>query len=490
MTQETPETPAPPERSDLIGNVAHVGAAGSKSPRLFLVSVALVAGLLGYLAYTAKVADPIHLQLGLLIIILGFLPGLLWVRTAQFGLPVFETFMATTVSAYGIPLVSGHEQLAGYDVGTITLAALSVILFQLVGIATYLAMSAKPKTSRLWRDNVLSGDLSKYLGYGMFLSTAYSVVDQFTTWIPANLEGPVRAVCYGLGIIATFVECRRWGQGTLPRHEKSVFIVQLVIQIIFNLVSLFLVQAISTLILALLGYVSGSKKFPIVIVAVLLPAFAILHQGKSAMREKYWEGHSPAPTFAQLPAFFTEWFSDGLVTAQPGDAPVEKHTLLDRTSLIQILCLVVSITPDRQPYLYGETYAQIPDQFVPRILWMGEGEKPVGHISTYTLAVYYGLQRMEDTQKTTIGFGLLTEAYANFGLFGVAGISFLFSAFFRKICGWAAESPILSYPGMILIVLSAWSFQDELTMSIWLTSLYQACLVVCAVPYFLKLFLG
>jgi len=207
------------------------------------------------------------------------------------------------------------------------------------------------------------------------------------------------------------------------------------------------------------------------------------------MREKYWEGHSPPPTFAQLPAFFGEWVSDGVQTTQPGDAPAEKHSLLDRTSLIQILCLVVSITPDRQPYMYGETYAQIPAQFVPRILWMGEGEKPVGHISTYTLAVYYGLQRMEDTQKTTIGFGLLTEAYANFGLVGVALVSFLFSVLFKKICGWAAESPILSYPGMILIVLSAWSFQDELTLSIWLTSLYQACLVVCAVPYFLKLFL-
>jgi len=41
---------------------------------------------------------------------------------------------------------------------------------------------------------------------------------------------------------------------------------------------------------------------------------------------------------------------------------------------------------------------------------------------------------------------------------------------------------------MILIVLVAWSFQDELTLSIWLSSLYQACAVVCIVPFTLKTF--
>ena len=365
-----------------------------------------------------------------------------------------------------------------------------MVLYQVIAIATYLVMPAPPKRSRIWSRNVVSGDISKFLGYGMALSTAYTIVDQFTTWIPLNLEGPIRAVCFGLGIIATFIECRRWGQGDLPRYEKSIFVVQLVIQVIFNLVSLFLVQAISTLILALLGYVSGSKRFPVVAVAVLLPVFAILHQGKSAMRDKYWEGHAPEPTVLQLPGFFSEWIADGFATAKTGDIPVEKHSLLDRTSLIQILCLVVSITPDRQPYLDGETYAQVPAQFVPRILWMGSGEKPVGHISTYTLAVYYGLQRMEDTEKTTIGFGLLTEAYANFGFIGIGLLAFVFGASFKKICGWASESPILSYPGMILIVLVAWSFQDELTLSIWLSSLYQACAVVCVVPFMLKTFFG
>ena len=374
MTGDTTPPPELPPEDDSVGHVAQFRISRGRTPRLFHGALVLVAAELGYLAYTAKVADPLELDLGLAIVVLGFLPGLLWIKRAQFGLPIFETFMATTVTAYGIPLISGHDQLANYDAATLTTAATAVVVYQLIANATYLLLPAAPKRTRLWSRNVVSGDISKFLGYGMALSTAYTVVEQFTTWIPQNLEGPIRAVCFGLGIIATFIECRRWGQGDLPRYEKSLFIVQLVVQVIFNLVSLFLVQAISTLILALLGYISGSKRFPLAAVAVMIPLFAVLHQGKSAMRDKYWEGRAPEPTILQIPGFFSEWISDGLVAARPGDAPVEKHSLLDRTSLIQILCLVVSITPDHQPYLNGETYAQVPAQFVPRILWMGSGE--------------------------------------------------------------------------------------------------------------------
>jgi hypothetical protein len=479
-------SPDPPEDNASVGHVIQVRTVPGKTPRLFQVALATLIAALGYLAITAKVADPIFLDLGLVIVLLGVLPGMLWIKRAQFGLPIFETFMVTTVTAYGIPLISGHDQLANYDVGTITKAALAVILFQAVANATYLTVPAAPRRTRLWSENVVSGNISKFLGYGMFLATAYAVVAQFTDWIPEGLEGPVRAICFGLGIIATFVECRRWGQGDLSRHEKSIFAVQLIVQVIFNLTSLFLVQAISTLILALLGYVSGSKKFPFLVTLILLPIFAVLHQGKGAMRSKYWDNLAPAPTIWQTPAFFAEWIGDGLAPTPPDEDPAERHSLLDRTSLIQIMCLVVSITPDHQPYLNGETYAQIPAQFVPRFFWP---EKPVGHISTYTLAIYYGLQRMEDTEKTTIGFGLLTEAYANFGLIGVGLIAFAFGAFFKKICGWASESPILSYPGLFLIVLIAWSFQDEFTLSIWLSSLFQASVVVCGVPLLFRSFI-
>jgi hypothetical protein len=483
MSPEPENSPDPLEDSASVGSTIRVRGRRGSPPRLLKFSTAGLVVVLAYLAYTAKVSDPVHLYLGLVIVVLGFLPALMWLKLSKFGLPVFETFMATTITAYGIPLISGQDQLLNYSVDTITTSALAVVLFQAVAVTAYSITVAFPKRSSTWTKNVVSGDISKYLGYGMAISTTYTVVDQFTNWIPDNLEGPVRATCTGLGIIATFVECRRWGLGELRSREKSYFVVQLVVQVVFSLVSIFLVQAISVLILGLLGYISGSKRFPVLTVAVLLPIFAILHHGKSAMRDKYWVNHAPLPSFVQLPDFFGEWIDHGLESTPEGEEPTERHSLLDRTSLIQILCLVVSNTPDRLPYMNGVTYAQIPGQFVPRFFWPG---KPVGHISTYTLSIYYGLQNEEDTQKTTIGFGLLAEAYANFGLFGVGLIGAVFGIGFKKFCRWAADSPILSYPGMVMIVLMAWSFQDEMTVSLWLSSLYQACLVVCAVPFVLR----
>jgi hypothetical protein len=485
MDPEPVSDPEMPVEESSVGNAIQLRRGVAKPLRLFQFAIALLAAALVYLGVTAKVADPAHLALGLAIVVLGFLPTLTWIKQAQFGLPIFETFMATTVSGYGLPLIRGHEELRGYSVGTITLTAFVVVVFQAVAIVTYVSVRALPKHTRFWRESAIPGDISKFLGYGMFLTTGYAIMDQFTDWIPSDLEGPIRATCFGLGIIATFVECRRWGLGEFTRNRKITFAVQLGVLVVFNLVGLFLVQAISILILALLGYVSGSKVFPVMVTVIVLPLFSILHQGKSTMRQKYWENKAPAPTLTQLPDFFGEWFEDGLTPVNTSDPTAQKASILDRTSLIQILCLVVANTPERLPYLDGETYAQIPAQFVPRFFWP---EKPVGHISTYTLSVYYGLQQIEDTQKTTIGFGLLAEAYANFGLFGVSLIAFVFGGLFKKFCGWAAESPILSYPGMILILLVAWSFQDELTLSIWLSSLFQAVVVVCLAPFTLNRF--
>ena len=160
--------------------------------------------------------------------------------------------------------------------------------------------------------------------------------------------------------------------------------------------------------------------------------------------------------------------------------------VLDRTSLIQMMCLVVDQSPERKPFLMGETYAQIPGQFVPRILWPG---KPSGLISTFTLSVYYSLQTEEETSGTTIGFGMLPEAYANFGLLGLALLGAALGLFFNKAANWCSESPIFSYPGLFTIVLMAWTFQTEQPLSGWLASMASAAECVLGASYLVKNFL-
>jgi hypothetical protein len=66
-----------------------------RSRRLFGYGLGAIALCLCFYSYRAQVADPFHLYLGQIIIILSVLPSLLWAKRAKFGLPLFEVFMLT-----------------------------------------------------------------------------------------------------------------------------------------------------------------------------------------------------------------------------------------------------------------------------------------------------------------------------------------------------------------------------------------------------------
>ena len=486
-----PPADEPPKVASGLGNVS-VGpvSRGPSSDSLFSGGLCAVAAALLYYAYSSKVEDPIHLYLGLLIIVGGALPGLLWAKRDDRRFPVFEVLMLTTINTYAVPLLSGHQSLQFYSADTITRSAVAVLMYLLVANVTYAMTTGRPKRTRNWTEEIISNNIADYLAYGMILTTAYTMITLLTEWIPYDLNGPIRAVCYGVGIISTFIQARMWGQGTLPHSRKASFVVQLTLQVVFSWAALFLIGGISILALALLGYVSGGKKLPIIALVIVLPIVSVLHNGKSMMREKYWEGGAPAPTLSEIPAFYSEWIGYALDPATSDDSAERKRRgskLLERTSLFHILCLVVDNTPERQPYLDGHTYSFIPGQFVPTFFWKG---KPPSHAATYYLSIYYGLQSSEDTLKTTIAFGMLSEAFANFGFIGVAMLGAVFGFVLKKIGDWSTYSPILSYPGLLLVVLMAWSFQSELTMAAWLSSLYQACFAVLGVPFIMRNFLG
>jgi hypothetical protein len=475
-TGSEPAAPTPPDRYFFLGG-------------LLLLVVTL-----GYYAFNAEVSSPTELYEGLAIIVLGALPALRWAQRATHEFPVFEVFMLTSINIYALPLLNGQSQLQTYSESVVTQAGAVVLFFQIIATVTYAATRGRPRTTPFWAEEVVSADIGKYLGYGLVLTTIYTGLATFSNIIPSNLEGPMRAVFYGIGIISGFVQGLRWGQGTLNFREKVAFVLNIALQVVFSFATLYLLGGISIIVIVLIGYVSGGKRLPIVAIITILLIVAIvalLHNGKTAMREKYWPDLNSKknvdvsmPALTELPAFFGEWIQDGLDLHQKSGIT---NKLIERTSLFQMICLVVDNSPDRLPFLNGETYAQIPGQFIPRFFWP---DKPVGKISTDTLSIYYGLQLPEDTQKTTIAFGLLSEAYANFGFYGVGLFAAVFAFCLKKYNLWAQQSPILSYAGLLQVLIMAWSFQTELTLSIWLSSLFQAAIAVLGVPFVLRHILG
>ena len=458
-----------------------------------LYPICLSAVLAGgaYFAWSSKAVDPVQLFAGELIFMLAVVPGLIWAKKGGRELPLFEVLMLTTANIYALPLLNSAATLLAYGPDTIHSAALAVLLYQIAAIGAYYALRGRPGRSPIYREEVISHDINRYIGYGLTLTTIYTYVSTFMpSVLPFELAGTLRAVFGGIGLISVFVQSRRWGQKTLSPQERSIFVVNVIIQLVIQFSTLFLVGGIALIVLALVGYVTGGRRLPVFATVSMLFLIALLHNGKGTMRAKYWDfdGGHRQPALAELPAFFSEWVQDGLPTGEE-NAPEDKMTskLLERTSLIHILCLVVSYTPERQPFLNGKTYMDIPAQFVPRPFWR---EKPVAHISTYTLCIYYGLQSEEETAKTTIGFGMVPEAYANFGLFGVGVLGCLFGLLYKKVQTLTATSPLLSYPGLCVIVLMAWSFQTEYTVSMWLSSMAQAWVAVTGIPFVIRNFLG
>jgi hypothetical protein len=457
---------------------------------LYFTGIVIVALGCLYFGFTASVQDPLHLYEGLLILVLATWPALRWAKQAGNHFPLFEVVMLTTANTYAMPILSSHEQLRMYDINTISLSGEAVILYQLLAIASHSLLRGRPGRSAFFTHEVIARELNRYIGYALVLTTVYTFVATFMDVIPNDLVGVFRACFGGIGIVSAFVQARRWGLGELAWGDRVFFVANLVVQLIIQFSTLFLVGGISLLVLAIVGYVSGSKRLPLVAVVLATLVVGLLHTGKSAMRAQYWDntGFRRQATPSELPAFFAEWISESLEENQAtGNRTRMTTSLIERTSLFHMLCLVTSRTPDPLPFLGGKTYGDIPGQLVPRFFWP---DKPPGHVSTSTLSIYYGLQQQEDTVKTTIGFGLLAEAYANYGLFGVGLLGCFFGALYKKVETLCLRSPLLSYAGLFQIVLVAWSFQTEFPMSMWLSSMSQATIAVLGVPFIVRNFLG
>jgi hypothetical protein len=319
---------------------------------------------------------------------------------------------------------------------------------------------------------------------GIAANIAFLFAANFTDLIPWQFLSVLRALFFGVGIVSTFLLARMWGARELSVGEKTAFSIGLFLQFVIITSGLYLISAGSLLLLALIGYITESRKIPFAVTIAGFFVLAILHNGKSEMRHLYWNDIAAKPTFSQLPAYFTEWVGYGLTfdTAQ-GERDVADG-ILERSSLFHILCIVVDRTPSLKPHLEGETYRSIPLVLVPRLFWP---DKPAPHDSNQLLAIRYGFSTAETANNVSIAFGTPSEAYANFGLLGLALIGAFYGFFFKKITGWAAGCPPISFGGLVIVLLVAWSFQAEMILVVWLSSLFQATVALVGIPMALKL---
>lgn len=434
-----------------------LGAAPLAKP--FWLGMAVLFVAIGITAHPQNVESTIGAAA---IIIAGFVPFGIWTLRNLGGIPVFPIFAATHVTAFGLPLLYEHPIITKFEPERQLFAAGTVTVFLICATVVWNQTRSK---------NVKS--VPRYLGLEantadtFFLaSMAGSIVLTMAlnaAWfdLPFGIYTIIKAIMIALEALACFVLSYRLGRAELGSGTGWLFKALLVGLIITSLPSLYLVTPITFAGISALGYVSGSGKIPWFSMLAAVAVIGFLHAGKGDMRQRYWEESDDDLVQPwEYPSFIGSW-AESSTDAMFGDIADddEKSTgIFERASLMQLLIFEQDVCPDHLPFMWGETYAYIPLMFIPRIIFP---EKPEAHAGTHMLNVYFGLQTEEESEHTTVGFGLLNEAFANFGYFGIAGLAVLVGFF----CGWvermATGVPLLSFRGLFAVIVAAEAFQVE-----------------------------
>ncbi len=432
-------------------------------------------------ARKANTEPPESLIGATLIIGAALLPAYLWVMGKVQGLPIFPACALTSTWTFALPLVSEHPIVLLFPGWNQLVAAMSVTGYLLIGTLCWYLVARRPVKvpAVCWMMDERLGSIALLAALGF--CAAWNVI--YTAgWInvPAGLDSIIRAITLAAGAVSCFVLSYLLGRGRLTGELKIAFFALFSMMLLAALPSLLLIGAMSLTAIGALAYLVSSKRLPWRIGLVSICIFGFLHLGKASMRDLYWNDDEVRKPVApwEYPKFFSDWAHESLkVVRTPNSDEDNPADLLERASLMHWLLYFEASTPYGFPYLNGESYALIPRLFIPRFL---DPDKPRGNEGNNILSMHYGIQTREDTERTSIAFGLTSEAYANFGYLGIGVLAAIIGAGYGKAAQMARGMPILSLRALFSIMMASMSIQAELCATSYATTLFQSVAVLLA----------
>ena len=447
----------------------------SQTTKLFWAVIGL---LMAVAIGTADQSDPGVTAAGSLLGLVAVWPLYLWLLGSSHGLPIWPVFSLVTGVTYGLPMIQNAEALSDYSGAEIIMGGITTIGFIVLGTVIWLSLTSRmPKAPRsvLMIEQAHSVRyLLMFIGAGLLFGA-----NQITNWFhfPGNTMPVARGIANSLNTMGLFVLAYYHGRGMLNRRDLVIFVAGAVATMLMNMTSLMLAQAIVPAAMVVFGYMLGSNKVPWKVLLITFAAMSLLHPGKYEMRRMYWSGEGEVRplTLLTLPQFYFDWFNYGLqevggiAGVVTGPKENDSTSVFERSGNLHMLLLVQKKTPDEVPYFNGATYAPIPRLLIPRFL---DDAKGISHAGNIMLTVNYGLQTIEQTQSTSIGWGLLPEAYANFGYLGIAGLAVVLALFYAFITNLTVGVPMTSLRFVLgLLIMGAATKAD--TMGIFITTQFQ-----------------
>jgi hypothetical protein len=491
---------------------AVVGDIATSVRRLLKKSLLPIAALLGAATLFLIVTDrPGALCFGL---IAGgtCLVFAVW-KEAGIGIPLLPAFALQHFLAYSLPVLTGNEIVLSYAPAYLTKAGEEVLIFLsaltvawIVGMRTF---RPSPAVSYILTDfNREGGRKIKSAGFLLcgaatlyLVLQAAGVTDPIIAMLPAGSGSAANALVSAAGTCGFFLVAMLAGGRDLKRLERGTFWLLLFVNCFVSAASFLLSTVIYIIFSAVAGLFWSSGRVPWRFLMVVLFALGFLNVGKYAMRERYWhvniEGADPITSFtlSQMPETYSEWVGASVDAITGKTEPQswrtadlkqdDSHSLLDRINNLQNLLYVIDVMDRRHlAPLGGETYALVPPLLLPTLLWPN---KPKAHAGQIRLNVYFGRQDLVSTLSTYVAWGLLPEAYGNFGpVWGAVVLGLVLGLFFAWLENATARKMVLSLEGFLgFAVFLGMANSIEMVASVLVPSIVQAIepIIVAALPF-------
>jgi hypothetical protein len=417
----------------------------------------------------------------------ALVPLFLWMRAGALGMPVLPAISGLFFVYYAVPLLRSDIALYGSEelIGAAAMVG-SFLVAASVASLPFL-QRARQQASMASRNVVSDNQIVRMVYVGLAGGILYhlALISGGLSWLGTSV-GLVRSVVLTLTSIACYLlGCAR-ASGLLVGDRWVLAVAGLSVLILLALSNLLLVGGAMNGLAAVLGYVITAKRIPWIGLGFAFAILSVLHAGKLEMRRTYWMPQTQSvqqSSVFQIPGMMADWFTAGIVALGSGG---QESSVLERASLLHMLLLVQRATPGFIPHLGGQTYAMLPQILVPRFI---NPDKPESQAVLNFLSIRYGLQYVESTTSTTIGWGLVAEAYANFGYLAAIPVGLLFGALCGALMRLSARASPLSLPMFVTIASTLVLFNLELDLSYLIVTLAQtiaAVLLLASLPELLK----
>ena len=453
---------------------------------LFTAFWILVAALLGYCVFTIPSRPFVFTFSALLVTFFALLPAYLWCRGSVAGLPILPFFASSYVPTHALQFMFAEPELRAYSDASILRAGLTVSAFLLVATLVWWYWVRLPRHVPIMCRSL---DPRRGTNLLLLLLGGSVVVTLFThagwlAYLPGELSSTMQKFFSGLTAFAVFILAMSWGGRGLRPGQVSQFIGLFIAYCIAEASSLFLVSVVMVCLMFVLGFIISRQSIPWLGLLPMLGIIGLLHMGKGEMRSRYWAEGGQGSNIIQpwnYPAFYAEWFIssiDQLVYEKQGGD--KGQDIFRRVSILDILLEAQDKAPKDVPFLKGKTYAIIPSALVPRMFNSGKASP---HESTTILNMEFDKQTLEAAQSTTIGWGMLNEAYANFGYAGCLALAVVLGTFYGLMTRAGIGLPPTSIFVLVGMFTLSFTLQTTMTAAIYITSYLQGLLALLILTY-------